>query len=134
MNKIMNLNTAQNDCVKTTLHQAIHRFLYGRNKLGRRIKTFVLPLAIPTGFGKTRIAIQGIFNYTENKKNIEGTVILWPQKKAHITDIWVKSKNWEKKASDGNDEPYQKIHWRRLIEENKNAGKKYNGKKNVLCT
>lgn len=111
------INTAQNDCINKTIGGAINHLLSNE-----KIKTMVLPLAVPTGFGKTRIAIQGIFN-TKNQKTkdfVEGTVILWPQKKDHHNQMWVSATNWVKKiTSDTKDDRFEytkgkKIKWVRL--------------------
>lgn len=79
---------AQDDCCKKTLGDAI------RHLLNKPIRTMVLPLALPTGFGKTRIAIQGIMRTRNRKKCINASVILWPQKRTHVTSAWKSPVNW----------------------------------------
>ena len=119
------INTAQNDCINRTIGGAINHLLYGKNDSNKKIKTMVLPLAIPTGFGKTRIAIQGIFNTKSHKTKdfVKGTVILWPQKNDHHNQMWVSATNWVKKiTSDTKEDRFEyikgkkkkKIKWARL--------------------
>ena len=58
----------------------------------KKMKTRVIPLAIPTGWGKTRIAVQGVF-----KADYLGrypTFILWPQKESHIEGVWCGETEW----------------------------------------
>ena len=87
---MINIINAQDDCVETSLGRAI------RHLLKEPIRTMVLPLALPTGFGKTRIAIQGIMRTKFKNKSINASVILWPQKKSHVVETWKSKMNWEK--------------------------------------
>lgn len=87
---MINIIKAQDDCVETSLGKAI------RHLLNEPIRTMVLPLALPTGFGKTRIAIQGIMRTKFKNKSINASVILWPQKKSHVVETWKSKMNWEK--------------------------------------
>lgn len=56
---------------------------------GKR-KTRVVPLAVPTGWGKTKIAIQSIFSAEYNKihSTYRPTIIFWPQKRSHLKEVW----------------------------------------------
>lgn len=123
----MNITDSQLDCIKSSLHRAV------KHLLNEPIKTLVLPLAIPTGFGKTRIAIQGIVNSFRDDQETEpvnGTVVLLPQKTEHITDAWKKPTNWVKNIDDAvNYGPrYDKITWHSLTERSSQKTKKINGK------
>ncbi|GEM_PF-3424657 len=108
----MNIIKAQNDCIEVSLGKAI------KHLVNNSINTLVLPLAIPTGFGKTRIAIQGAIHTLNNEgKKINGTIVLWPQKKSHITDAWKSSINWEKNISEIEEgKRFDKISWKPLVE------------------
>ena len=54
------------------------------------LKTRVVPLAVPTGWGKTRIALQSVFGAKYDKKHhtYEPTIFLWPQKTEHLKEVW----------------------------------------------
>lgn len=53
-------------------------------------KTRVVPLAVPTGWGKTRIALQSVFKAKFNHKHqtYKPSIFLWPQKTAHLKEVW----------------------------------------------
>lgn len=84
---------AQNKSIKE-LKKSISTFVSGHNK------TRVIPLAIPTGWGKTRIAIQSIL---KTKYKTPPIVVIWPQKQSHISkEVWKNETAWTKKASNFN--------------------------------
>ena len=58
--------------------------------------TKVFPLSIPTGWGKTRIAIQSILK-SVSRKSVN--VILWPQNKNHVKRIWQRTDDWKGDSS-----------------------------------
>lgn len=123
----MSITKSQQDCINTSLRRAVNHLL------NEPIKTMVLPLAIPTGFGKTRIAIQGIVNSFRDdceKIPVNATVVLLPQKSDHITDTWKKTANWVKNIDDAEKfgPRYDKITWRSLIMRHSQKEKKVNGK------
>lgn len=76
--------SAQNKAIKE-LKRAIETFVKGRSK------TRVIPLAIPTGWGKTRIAIQGVL-----KASVKTPIIvIWPQKHSHVSEeVWLRCTDW----------------------------------------
>jgi len=53
--------------------------------------TKVFPLSIPTGWGKTRIAIQSMLKATSREPV---NVILWPQNQGHVKRIWQRTGDW----------------------------------------
>ena len=68
------------------LELAIETFIRGHNK------TRVIPLAIPTGWGKTRIVLQGILRANYKTPPI---IVIWPQKHSHISkDVWKRKTDW----------------------------------------
>lgn len=71
---------AQNECIDA-LKNLMNTFL----KNNTEGYTKVFPLSIPTGWGKTRIAIQSILKAVSGK---QANVILWPQNQGHIERIW----------------------------------------------
>ena len=77
---------AQSDCILS---------LAGLMKKFARAKpngwTRVMSVSIPTGWGKTRIAIQSVLRAT---KSMDSTVILYPQRNDHIKEIWQRPKDW----------------------------------------
>lgn len=77
---------AQKECIEE-LKILMSRFL-NKNRSGY---TKVIPLSIPTGWGKTRIAIQSILKTVSNKS---ANVILWPQNENHIKRIWQRTGDW----------------------------------------
>ena len=83
--------SAQNKAI-VSLKKAINSFVKSR-----KIKTRVIPLAIPTGWGKTRIALQGILRATYLSSN-PPSIIIWPQKHSHIEQIWKRETEWRKKV------------------------------------
>lgn len=101
-NPPLSINSSQKNCINKTIGGAINHLLYGKNDSNKSLKTMVLPLAIPTGFGKTRIAIRGIFNTKSHKtgKFIQGTVVLWPQKQCHLGEMWTDPNNWDDKCKE----------------------------------
>lgn len=122
------LVTAQKDCIESSIGRAIKHLLNHNT----REKTLVLPLAIPTGFGKTRISIQGIVNTVfDSERNISGSVILWPQKKAHITnkDAWVSNINWvDEPDKIEKEERFDGVRWQSLLDISKKKDYQYKGK------
>ena len=76
--------SAQNEAIKK-LKKAIETFVKGHSR------TRVIPLAIPTGWGKTRIAIQGVL-----KASVKTPIIvIWPQKHSHISEeVWRRCTDW----------------------------------------
>ena len=116
---MINIVKAQDDCVSNSLGMAI------RHLLNKPIKTMVLPLALPTGFGKTRIAIQGIMRTKFKNKSINASVVLWPQKKSHVKETWMSKMNWVKSKDLNKIDPDEKKdskkdplawHWHHLTE------------------
>ncbi|WP_295097990.1 C-terminal helicase domain-containing protein [uncultured Fibrobacter sp.] len=101
-NPPLSINSSQKHCINKTIGGAINHLLYGKNDSNKSLKTMVLPLAIPTGFGKTRIAIRGIFNTKSRKtgKFIQGTVVLWPQKGSHLREMWIDPNNWDDRCKE----------------------------------
>ena len=78
---------AQSECINA-LKSLMINFLNGKNSKGY---TKVFPLSIPTGWGKTRIAIQSILKVVSNKSV---NVVLWPQNKNHVKRIWQRPGDW----------------------------------------
>ena len=76
-----------------SLKEAIRSFC-----ASKKMKTRVIPLAIPTGWGKTKIAVQGVFkaNYRWRYKTYKPTFILWPQKESHIEGVWCGETEWSR--------------------------------------
>jgi hypothetical protein len=77
--------SAQNSAIKE-LSRAIETFVKGH------YRTRVVPLAIPTGWGKTRIAVQGVLkaDYLSPPN-----VVIWPQKHSHISnEVWLRCTDW----------------------------------------
>lgn len=82
---------AQNKSI-SSLKDVINKFITSSNK------TRVVPLAIPTGWGKTRIALQAVLRA---KYRVVPTIIIWPQNQGHINKIWKRQTDWcrnQKKA------------------------------------
>lgn len=77
---------AQEDCIKY-LKALMGNFL--NNDAEGYTKVF--PLSIPTGWGKTRIAIQSILKVVLNKSV---NVVLWPQNTNHVKRIWQRPGDW----------------------------------------
>lgn len=77
---------AQKKCIDA-LKPLMSRFL----KVNKKGYTKVFPLSIPTGWGKTRIAIQSILK-SVSKKHVN--VILWPQNQGHVQRIWQRTGDW----------------------------------------
>lgn len=78
---------AQNDCI-WSLYGLIKNFASAKpNALTR-----VMSVSIPTGWGKTRIAIQSVLRAT---KSVNSTVILYPQRNDHVKEIWQRSTDWK---------------------------------------
>lgn len=75
-------------------------------------KTRVVPLAVPTGWGKTRIALQSVFRANYKYKP---TIFLWPQKVAHLTEVWGIYKEDGKVC----------VEWRGLVDDDLNLKKLY---------
>lgn len=85
--------SAQHKAIKE-LKQAIETFVNGHNK------TRVIPLAIPTGWGKTRIAIQGVLKAFKGVYPIPVSVVIWPQKHSHISEeVWLRCTDWCRKRN-----------------------------------
>jgi len=80
---------------------AIERISYRmRTFIKSKNHTRVVPLIIPTGWGKTRIAVQSVKSiFLERKKEKkECTVILWPQNKTHVSkEVWKRPSDWSEK-------------------------------------
>lgn len=77
-----------------SLKEAIRSFC-----ASKKMKTRVIPLAIPTGWGKTRIAVQGVFK--ANYQGYKPTFILWSQKESHIEGVWCGKTEWDGIDDDG---------------------------------
>jgi hypothetical protein len=83
----MSVISAQNKAIES-LKGAISSFVK------RGIKTRVVPLAIPTGWGKTRIAIQAILKAKYSGKS-PPNIVIWPQKQSHISEeVWMRCRDW----------------------------------------
>jgi len=88
----MSVISAQKKAIARLQH-AISSFV------SRDIKTRVVPLAIPTGWGKTRIAIQAVLKATYQEK-APPNIIIWPQTQSHISDeVWMRCRDWCTKQS-----------------------------------
>lgn len=77
---------AQNQCIRS-LKTLMVNFLNNDSEG----YTKVFPLSIPTGWGKTRIAIQSILKSVSKK---QANVILWPQNQGHVKRIWQRAGDW----------------------------------------
>lgn len=77
------LQTVQDQTIKK-LREMLRKFADGDSK------TRVVPLAVPTGWGKTRIALQSVFraNYKHKHHTYNPTIFLWPQKTDHLREVW----------------------------------------------
>lgn len=78
---------AQNECI-WSLYGLMKNFASAKPKGLTR----VMSVSIPTGWGKTRIAIQSVLRAT---KSMNSTVILYPQRNDHIREIWQRSTDWK---------------------------------------
>lgn len=78
---------AQTECI-----EAIRALMVNFLKVGTEGYTKVFPLSIPTGWGKTRVAIQSILKSAYNKSV---NVVLWPQNQGHIKRVWQRSGDWK---------------------------------------
>ena len=58
--------------------------------------TRVMSVSIPTGWGKTRIAVQSLLRATK-KKSL--SIILYPQRREHIDEIWQRENDWKQKIN-----------------------------------
>ncbi len=83
---------------------------------GGKINTRVVPLIIPTGWGKTRIAVQSIKQMLKtlvDKKRC--AIILWPQAKTHVSkEVWKRPSDWSDKY-DENAGKKQVLGWKHLL-------------------
>lgn len=85
------------------LKKVITTFVHGHQK------TRVIPLAIPTGWGKTRIALRAVLN---RQKAPPSVIIIWPQTQSHIPEIWRRPANWCKNpgaSRDSNCKKYETL-------------------------
>lgn len=96
------INEKKNACIKRLSKELS---IFCKNKSEGITK--VVSLAIPTGWGKTRIVIHSLF-----KNDLETPIVLWPQKPEHINEIWNNLDEWPARIKN--------------VEKNK-------CKKNVLC-
>lgn len=86
----MNVISAQKEAIEN-LKLTISSFV------SRRTETRVASLAIPTGWGKTRIAIQAILQ-ADYRKKAPASIIIWPQKTSHMSkEVWKRCSDWCKK-------------------------------------
>lgn len=118
---------AQKECIKE-LKILMSGFL-NKNRCGY---TKVFPLSIPTGWGKTRIAIQSILK-SVSRKSVN--VILWPQNKNHVKRIWQRTDDW---MGDSKKKYFFIPHWNSLYNKTNANNVRYDfyrreRKKNVLC-
>lgn len=82
---------------------------------GVQRNTRVVPLIIPTGWGKTRIAVQSIKKIVEQKTC---TIILWPQTGSHISKVvWKRPPDWSN-PYDKNASPSEVLGWKYLLNKN----------------
>lgn len=86
--KCIKVAEAQNQCIRK-LQSYIKSFISN----GSDSITRVMSVSIPTGWGKTRIAIQSILHSTNEK----ATIVLWPQRKDHAEEIWQRPRDWKEK-------------------------------------
>ena len=86
-NNELSVCKAQNDCI-WSLYGLIKNFVSAVPSGLTR----VMAVSIPTGWGKTRIAIQSVLRATKSKK---ATVILYPQRNGHINEIWKRPTDWK---------------------------------------
>ncbi len=98
--KLQNDSDAQGGCISVSDAQSscISRLVsYISSFIGNQsdTKTRVMSVSIPTGWGKTRIAIQSILRSTTGK----ATLILWPQRTGHVTEIWQRPLDWKEKQN-----------------------------------
>lgn len=83
----MSVISAQKKAIARLQH-AISSFV------ARDIKTRVVPLAIPTGWGKTRIALQAVLKATYQEK-APPNIVIWPQTQSHISEeVWMRCRDW----------------------------------------
>ena len=88
MKKVKKVAEAQNQCIGK-LQSYIKSFISN----GSDSITRVMSVSIPTGWGKTRIAIQSILHSANEK----ATIVLWPQRKDHAEEIWQRLRDWKAK-------------------------------------
>lgn len=88
MKKVKKVAEAQNQCIGK-LQSYIKSFISN----GSDSITRVMSVSIPTGWGKTRIAIQSILHSANEK----ATIVLWPQRKDHAEEIWQRPRDWKAK-------------------------------------
>ncbi len=55
-------------------------------------RTRIIPLAIPTGWGKTRIALQAILRAKYGKST--PVVVIWPQNHQTLNQVWKRRSDW----------------------------------------
>ena len=80
---------------------------------GVKNNTRIVPLIIPTGWGKTRIAVQSIKQTLGEKKHC--TIILYPQAETHISkEVWKRPSDWSDKY-DENAEKKEVLGWKPLL-------------------
>ncbi|MCQ2121619.1 MAG: SWF/SNF helicase family protein [Fibrobacter sp.] len=95
---------AQTECIKA-IRALMANFLSEGKPEGY---TKVFPLSIPTGWGKTRVAIQSILK-SAYKKSVN--VVLWPQNQGHVKRVWQRPGDW---MGDGKKKHFFVPHWRPL--------------------
>ena len=88
MKDVKKVAEAQNQCIRR-LQSYIKSFVSN----GSDSITRVMSVSIPTGWGKTRIAIQSILHSANEK----ATIVLWPQRKDHAEEIWQRPRDWKEK-------------------------------------
>ena len=80
--------------------------------------TRVVPLIIPTGWGKTRIAVQSVKTVFLERYNANkcSTIILWPQNRTHVSkEVWKRPSDWSEEYTSSADRDYV-LGWHHLFE------------------
>lgn len=103
---------SQTDAIKSIAYR-MNTFVASHGGVQRN--TRVVPLIIPTGWGKTRIAVQSIKKIVEQKKC---TVVLWPQTGSHISkEVWKRPSDWSNPYN-RDASPDEVLGWRYLLNKN----------------
>lgn len=65
-----------------------------KNKERNKSYTRVIPLVIPTGWGKTSIVLKSVLTTTNNaNEQNRTTIVLWPKNEKQVSEVWKKDKN-----------------------------------------
>jgi hypothetical protein len=110
-NRTCEVIESQADAIDSIVHR-MNSFITSRDH------TRVVPLIIPTGWGKTRIAVQSVKTVFLDRKKAKKdcTIILWPQNKSHVSkEVWMRPSDWSKKYK-SSAPPKEVLGWRHLLE------------------